>query len=159
MNQALITEARPRIAAVSHRTAVLTSRTFNKAAGVEAFFKCENMQTGGSFKIRGAANLIFSLSTAERAAGVIAYSSGNPAQAVAIAAAHAGAACTIVMPADAPRAKLEATLGYGAKVVTYDRFHDSREQITEEIRSRTGAVLVPPLDHPLIIAGHGTAGI
>src|SRR2546425_9582283 len=98
MNQALIDEARSRIAPVSHRTPVLTSRIFNKAAGIEAFFKCENLQKGGSFKIRGAANLIFSLSASERAAGVVAYSSGNHAQVVAIAAGHAGACCTIVMP-------------------------------------------------------------
>ncbi len=154
-----IVEARERIASLCHLTPVLTSRTFDSAAGVRTFFKCENLQKGGSFKIRGAANLVLALSAADRARGVVAYSSGNHAQAVAIAARHAGASCTIVMPADAPRAKLEATAGYGANVVTYDRFRESREKITEEIRSRTGAVLAPPLDHPLIIAGHGTAAL
>ena len=157
MNRALIAEARLRITPIAHRTPVLTSRSFNATAGVRTFFKCENLQKGGSFKIRGAANLVFSLSPAELARGLVAYSSGNHAQAVAIAARHAGVCCTIVMPADAPRSKLEATAGYGATVVTYDRFHESREKITEEIRIRTGAAPVPPLDHPLIVAGHGTA--
>ena len=155
----MIVEAISRIAPVCHRTPVLTSQTFNSAAGVRTFFKCENLQKGGSFKIRGAANLVFSLSPSERARGVIAYSSGNHAQAVAIAARRAGASCTIVMPADAPRAKLEATAGYGAKIVTYDRMRESREKVTEEIQNRTGAVLAPPLDHPLIIAGHGTVAV
>jgi threonine dehydratase len=100
-----------------------------------------------------------SLSPSDLARGVIAYSSGNHAQAVAIAARHAGSSCTIVMPADAPGAKLEATAGYGATVVTYDRFRESREKATEEIQNRTGAVLAPPLDHPLIIAGHGTTAL
>jgi threonine dehydratase len=135
---------------------VLTSQSFNNAAGVRTFFKCENLQKGGSFKIRGASNLVFSLSLAELGRGVVAYSSGNHAQAVAIAARHAGACCSIVMPADAPRSKFEATVGYGATVITYDRFRESREKITEGIQNRTGAVLVPPLDHPLIIGGHGT---
>ena len=155
----LIAEAGLRIAPVAHRTPVLTSRSFTAAAGVRTFFKCENLQRGGSFKIRGAANLVFSLSAAELGRGVVAYSSGNHGQAVAIAARHAGARCTIVMPADAPRSKLEATAGYGATVITYDRFRESRENITEEIRKRTDAVLAPPLDHPLIVAGHGTAAV
>ena len=156
MNHDLIAEARPRITPIAHRTPVLTSQSFDIAAGVRTFFKCENLQKGGSFKIRGAANLVFSLSPAELGRGLVAYSSGNHAQAVAIAARHAGACCTIVMPADAPRSKLEATVGYGATVITYDRFRESREKITEEIHNRTGAAQVPPLDHPLIIAGHGT---
>jgi threonine dehydratase len=157
VNQALIADARLRIAPIAHRTPVLTSQSFNTTAGARTFFKCENLQKGGSFKIRGASNLVFSLSLAELERGVVAYSSGNHAQAVAIAARHAGACCTIVMPADAPRSKFEATVGYGATVITYDRFRESREKITEEIQNRTGAVLAPPLDHPLIIAGHGTA--
>lgn len=156
MNQALIADARLRITPIAHRTPVLTSQSFNITAGVRTFFKCENLQKGGSFKIRGASNLVFSLSLAELGRGVVAYSSGNHGQAVAIAARHAGACCTIVMPADAPRSKFEATVGYGATVIIYDRFRESREKITEEIQNRTGAVLVPPLDHPLIIGGHGT---
>ncbi len=159
MNQALIAEARCRIAPIAQRTPVLTSLTFNATAGVRTFFKCENLQKGGSFKIRGASNMILSLSPADLARGVVAYSSGNHAQAVAMAARHAGASCSVVMPADAPRSKLEATRGYGATVITYDRFRESREKITEAIQNRTGAVLVPPLDHPLIIAGHGTAAL
>jgi threonine dehydratase len=152
-------ETRSRIAAISQRTPVLTSQGFDMAAGVQTFFKCENLQKGGSFKIRGASNFIFSLSPADRNRGVISYSSGNHAQAVAITAHHVGVSCTIVMPADAPRTKLDATRGYGATVVTYDRFHESREKITEQIQARTGAVLAPPIDHPLIIAGHGTAAV
>jgi threonine dehydratase len=152
-------ETRSRIAAISQRTPVLTSQGFDMAAGVQTFFKCENLQKGGSFKIRGASNFIFSLSPADRNRGVISYSSGNHAQAVAITAHHVGVSCTIVMPADAPRTKLDATRGYGATVVTYDRFHESREKITEQIQARTGAVLVPPIDHPLVIAGHGTAAV
>jgi threonine dehydratase len=155
----LIAEARFRIAPITQRTPVLSSRTFDTAAGARTFFKCENLQKGGSFKTRGASNTILGLSPADLARGVVAYSSGNHAQAVAIAARHAGASCTVVMPADAPRSKLEATRGYGAKVITYDRHRESREKITDEIQSQTDAVLVPPLDHPLIIAGHGTAGL
>src|SRR5947207_5125120 len=156
---AMVREAAARIRPVAQRTPVLTSKTFDREAGVSAFFKCENLQKGGAFKIRGAANLIFSLSDTERAKGLIAYSSGNHAQATAIASRHLGAACTIVMPADAPRSKLEATRGYGADVVTYDRFRESREQITAGIIGKTGATLIPPFDHPLIIAGQGTAAL
>src|SRR6267378_2863800 len=105
----LLREATERIRPVAQRTPVLTSHTFNSESGVSAFFKCENLQKGGAFKIRGASNLILSLSKAELLKGLIAYSSGNHAQATAIAARHVGAACTIVMPADAPRSKLEAT--------------------------------------------------
>src|SRR6266850_2360579 len=140
----LLREAAGRIRPIAQRTPVLTSHTFDAESGLSAFFKCENLQKGGSFKIRGASNLILSLSKAELAKGLIAYSSGNHAQATAIAAHHVGAACTIVMPADAPRSKLEATRGYGAKVVTYDRFRENREQITSGIIEQTGATLVPP---------------
>jgi len=154
---ALIAEARGRIAPLCQRTPVWSSRRFDEAAGVRTFFKCENFQKGGSFKIRGASNLVLSLSPAERERGVVAYSSGNHAQAVAIAARHVGAQCTIVMPADAPRSKLEATAGYGATVVTYDRFRESREEITTEFIRRTGAVLAHPFNDPRIVAGHGTA--
>jgi threonine dehydratase len=150
----MIREAAERIRPIAQRTPVLTSHSFDAESGVNAFFKCENLQTGGAFKIRGAANLVFSL---ENPKEVIAYSSGNHAQATAIAARHVGAACTIVMPADAPRSKLEATRGYGAKVVTYDRFRENREPITAGIIEKTGATLIPPFDHPLIIAGQGTA--
>src|SRR5438552_16813779 len=145
----LLRQAAERIRPIAHRTPVLTSKTFDAESGVSAFFKCENLQKGGAFKIRGAANLVFSLSEAERAKGLIAYSSGNHAQATAIAARHVGAACTIVMPSDAPRSKLAATRGYGATVVTYDRHRENREQIASGIIQETGATLVPPFDHPL----------
>src|SRR5262245_26983360 len=156
---ARLREAAGRIRPIAQRTPVLTSHTFDAESGVSAFFKCENLQKGGAFKIRGASNLILSLSKAELAKGLIAYSSGNHAQATAIAARHVGAACTIVMPSDAPPAKLAGTRGYGATVVTYDRFRENREQITSAIMSETGATLVPPFDHPLIIAGQGTTAL
>jgi threonine dehydratase len=152
----MVHEAADRIRPIAQRTPVLTSHSFDAASGVSAFFKCENLQKGGAFKIRGAASLVFSLDKPKQ---VIAYSSGNHAQATAIAARHVGAACTIVMPADAPRSKLEATRGYGATIVTYDRFRESREQITSGIIEKTGAKLIPPFDHPLIIAGQGTAAL
>ena len=156
---AMVREAAARIRPIAHRTPVLTSKIFDAASGVSAFFKCENLQKGGAFKIRGAANLVFSLSDTERAKGLIAYSSGNHAQATAIAARHLSAACTIVMPADAPRSKLEATRGYGANVVVYDRFRDNREQLAAAIIDKTGATLIPPFDHPMIMAGQGTAAL
>jgi threonine dehydratase len=156
VTSSMIREAAERIRPIAQRTPVLTSHSFDAASGVNAFFKCENLQKGGAFKIRGAANLVLSL---ENPKEVIAYSSGNHAQATAIAARHVGAACTIVMPADAPRSKLEATRGYGARVVIYDRFRETREPITAGIIEKTGAILIPPFDHPLIIAGQGTAAM
>jgi threonine dehydratase len=123
------------------------------------YFKCENLQTGGAFKIRGAANLILSLPEGALAHGVVAYSSGNHAQATAIAARHKGAQATIVMPEDAPRSKTEATRSQGASIVTYNRFADSREQIARRIVEESGATLVPPFDHPMIMAGQGTAAL
>ncbi len=154
-----VRQAAGRIRPVAQRTPVLTSRSFDVLAGTRCHFKCENLQTGGAFKIRGAANLVFSLSPEERSRGVIAYSSGNHAQATAIAARHAGAACTIVMPADAPKSKLAATAGYGARIVTYDRAGEPREAIAARIIDETGAVLIPPFDHPMIMAGQGTAAL
>lgn len=152
-----IEEAAERIAPLAHRTPVLTSRMFDARSGVRAFFKCENLQAGGAFKIRGAANFLFSMPRADLARGVVAYSSGNHAQAVAIAARHLGAPATIVMPSDAAAPKLEATRGYGATVIPYDRFHGSRETIGERVARETGATIVPPFDHEWIIAGQGTA--
>jgi threonine dehydratase len=154
-----VREAARRIAPVAKRTPVLTSRLFSERTGVAARFKCENFQTGGSFKIRGAANLIFSLSEEERTRGVVAFSSGNHAQATAIAARHAGAAATIVLPDDAPRSKVEATRAYGAQIVTYDRLREDREAIGRRLAEETGAVLAPPFDHPKIIAGQGTVAL
>jgi threonine dehydratase len=154
-----VREADRRIRPLAKRTPVFTSQTFNAAAGVEVWFKSENLQKGGAFKIRGAANLVFSLSDAERARGLVAFSSGNHAQAVALAAREAGARCTIVMPADAPRSKMEATRGYGAAIVTYDRRTEDREAVAAALVRETGAVLAPPFDHPRIIAGQGTAAL
>jgi threonine dehydratase len=135
----------------------MTSSAFDRVSGVQGFFKCENLQRGGAFKIRGAANLIFSLAPQQLARGVVAYSSGNHAQATALAAQHAGARATVVMPDDAPPVKREATLAAGAEIVSYDRLRDDREAIARELVARTGAAVIPPFDHPLIIAGQGTA--
>jgi len=148
-----------RIRPLARRTPVFTSAGFDAAAGTRVFFKCENLQRGGAFKIRGAANLVLSLSTESLARGVVAYSSGNHAQATAIAARHVGVASTIVMPEDAPKSKMEATRAHGARIVTYDRFKDSREAIAQSILKETGATLVPPFDHPMIMAGQGTAAM
>ncbi len=126
---------------------------------MQVFFKCENLQRGGAFKIRGAANLILSLPAPALSRGVVAYSSGNHAQATAIAARHVGAPATIVMPEDAPRSKMESTRSYGARVVTYNRFTQNREQIAAGILEETQATLVPPFDHPMIMAGQGTAAL
>jgi threonine dehydratase len=151
--------AAERIRPLARRTPVFTSAGFDAEAGMRAFFKCENLQRGGAFKIRGASNLILSLGETELARGVVAYSSGNHAQATAIAAKHVGARVTIVMPEDAPRSKMEATRAYGAHVVTYNRHNEVREQIAQKILDRTGATLVPPYDHPKIIAGQGTVAL
>ncbi len=122
-------------------------------------FKCENLQRGGSFKIRGASNLILSLPEKDLARGVVAYSSGNHAQAVAIAAHHVKAPATIVMPADAPRVKMEPTRNQGARIITYDRKTESREKIAAKVLEESGATLIPPFDHPMIMAGQGTAAL
>ena len=154
-----ILAASHRIASIAQRTPVFTSRSFNERAGAEVFFKCENFQTGGAFKIRGTSNFIFSIPPTDRSRGVVAFSSGNHAQGVAIAARHAGIPATLVMPLDAPRTKVEATRAQGATIVTYDRFKEKREEIGARIAKETGATLVPPYDHPLIIAGQGTAAL
>jgi threonine dehydratase len=151
--------AAERIRPLARQTPVMTSAGFDQAAGTHAFFKCENLQRGGAFKIRGAANLILSLSPDALARGIVAYSSGNHAQAVAIAARHVGAQATIVMPEDAPRSKMEATLAHGARIVTYDRHKESRESIAAGLMKDGNPTLVPPFDHPMIMAGQGTAAL
>ena len=151
--------AAERIRPLARKTPVFTSAGFDGEAGARVFFKCENLQRGGAFKIRGASNLILSLSAGVLERGVVAYSSGNHAQATAIAAKHVGAQATIVMPEDAPRSKMEATRARGAKIVTYNRFTDSRESIAAAILKESGATLVPPFDHPMIMAGQGTAAL
>jgi threonine dehydratase len=150
-----IRAAATRIARITHRTPVMTSRTFDALTGVRAWFKCENFQRGGAFKLRGAANAILALKP-ER---VVTYSSGNHAQAVAIAAGEVGIPATIVMPADAPKAKLDATRGYGAEVVLFDRLRENRVAIGEAIARQQGATIIPPFDHPLTMAGQGTVAL
>jgi threonine dehydratase len=154
-----IAAAAERVKPLARKTPLHTSRLFDEAAGVRTFFKCENLQRGGAFKIRGATNFILSLSEADRRRGVVTYSSGNHAQAVAIAAAHAGVTATIVMPTDAPKAKLQSTQAYGPKIVFFDRQRENREAIAHKIAQETGAVILPSYDHPWIIAGQGTAAL
>ena len=141
---------------VAHRTPVLTSRMLDEATGAEVVCKAECLQRGGAFKFRGAYSMISRLPDEQRSRGVVAYSSGNHAQAVAIASGIAGVQATILMPADAPPAKLEATRGYGAEVVTYDRYTEDRERLGAALAEERGAALVPPYEHPLIMAGQGT---
>jgi threonine dehydratase len=155
----LIRQAQERINHLVHRTPVITSRSFDEAAGRRVFFKCENLQRGGAFKIRGAANKILSLGADERARGVVAFSSGNHAQAVALAAREAGARAVIAMPTDAPQLKIAATRGYGAEVVFYDRQRDDREAFARQIAERHGSTLVPPYDDYLVMAGQGTSAV
>jgi threonine dehydratase len=149
--------AAERIRAHAHRTPVLTSRTLDEELGARVFFKCENLQRMGAFKFRGAFNALSKFSAAQRKAGVIAFSSGNHAQAVALAAGILGMPAVIVMPNDAPAAKVAATRGYGGNVVLYDRYRDDREQIGRELARAHGLTLVPPYDHADVIAGQGTA--
>lgn len=152
-----ILEARERLAGVAHRTPVLTSRQFNEAAGCEVYFKAENMQRAGAFKFRGAWNKISSLGDARN--GVLAFSSGNHAQATALAAKLRGIPAVIVMPEDAPRIKVAATRGYGAEVIFYDRYKESREETGDRLCRERGLTLVPPFDDYLIMAGQGTAAL
>lgn len=154
-----IQRATERIKGIAHRTPVLTSRSFDALAGANVFFKCENFQRGGAFKIRGASNFIYSIPKDQLPRGVVAYSSGNHAQAVAIAAASVGTAATIVMPTDAPKSKIAATRGYGAQIVFYDRAKEDREEVGKRVAEESGATLVPPYDHPWTIAGQGTAAL
>ena len=155
----LILEAAERIKPLARRTPVMTSRSIDERAGLRVFLKCENLQRTGAFKIRGASNLILSLSPEELARGVVAFSSGNHAQATAVAAKYAGAPATIVMPEDAPRSKVEATRAAGGRIVTYDRMREDREAIAARVLQDQGGTLVPPFDHPMIMAGQGTAAL
>lgn len=152
-----ISKAAERIRPIAKRTPVMTSRSFDQEAGASIFFKCENLQKGGAFKIRGASNFILSIPKEDLKRGVVAHSSGNHAQAVAIAAEFVGAKATLVMPDDAPRAKLEGTRARGADIITYDRLTGNREEISGKFAAETGATMVPPYDHPWTIAGQGTA--
>ena len=152
-----VVQAAGRIAGVANRTPVLTSRTVDEAFGAQVFFKCENMQRMGAFKFRGAYNALMKFTPEQRRAGVVAFSSGNHAQAIALSAKLLGIPATIVMPQDAPAAKVAATRGYGGNVVLYDRYTQDREQIGRELAEKHGLTLIPPYDHPDVIAGQGTA--
>lgn len=145
-----------RIDGHARRTPVMTSRSVDEALGATVFFKCENLQRTGSFKFRGAFNTLSALDRNVRARGVIAFSSGNHAQAIALAAQILGIQATIVMPTDAPASKVAATRGYGAQVVSYDRYREDREAIARALAAERGATVVPPFDHPDVIAGQGT---
>ena len=149
--------AAERLKGIAHRTPVATSRTLDERLGASVFLKCENLQRMGAFKFRGAYNAVARLSAAERARGVLTYSSGNHAQATALACRLLGAQATIVMPENAPRAKRCATEGYGARIVAYDPAREKREEVAERLRQDGDPVLIPPYDHADVIAGQGTA--
>jgi threonine dehydratase len=155
----LIHAARERIAPRIHRTPVVTSRLFNEVAGKEVFFKCENLQRAGAFKIRGATNKIRSLSDDEKSRGIVAFSSGNHAQAVALAGREAGVRVLVAMPDDAPKAKVAGTRDYGAEIIFYDRHKADRETFALELAERERLVMVPPYDDYLILAGQATCGL
>ena len=152
-----VVAAAARIEGHAHRTPVLVSRTADAELGAEVFFKCENLQRMGAFKFRGAFNALARFDARQRAAGVVAFSSGNHAQAVALAARILGMPATIVMPHDAPAAKVAATRGYGGEIVVYDRYREDREAIGRRLAVERGLTLIPPYDHADVIAGQGTA--
>ncbi len=152
-----VESAAARLAGVAHVTPTLTSRTADALTGARVFFKCENLQRMGAFKFRGAYNALAQFSPDQRARGVIAFSSGNHAQGIALSARLLGMRATIVMPTDAPRLKIEATRGYGAEVVLYDRMRENRETIGRALAEERGMTLIPPFDHPHVMAGQGTA--
>jgi threonine dehydratase len=154
-----VLRAAKNIDGIAHKTPVLSSTQLNKSLNASVFFKCENFQRGGAFKFRGATNAIKQLSPEQKAKGVVAYSSGNHAQAVALAASLNAVEATIVMPSDAPAIKLAATRGYGAKVVLYDRATESREEIATSLGKQYGLSVIPPFDHPDVVAGQGTAAL
>jgi threo-3-hydroxy-L-aspartate ammonia-lyase len=152
-----VARAHERIKPFAKRTPVLTSATIDTLTGAKVHFKCENFQRMGAFKFRGAYNALSQLSADQKKKGVVAFSSGNHAQAVALAGKLLGIPATIVMPTDAPRVKLEATRGYGAEVVLYDASNEDRQKIAEKLAAERGLTVIPPFDHPHILAGQGTA--
>ncbi len=152
-----VASAAERLAGHAHRTPVMSSRTVDERTGARVFFKCENFQRMGAFKFRGAHNAMSRLAADERKRGVLAYSSGNHAQAVALAGKLLRVRVTIVMPADAPAVKLDATRGYGAEVVLYDKHKEVREEVAERVARERGLAMIPPFNHPHVIAGQGTA--
>ncbi|GJG98783.1 threo-3-hydroxy-L-aspartate ammonia-lyase [Cupriavidus pauculus] len=149
--------AAQRLAGYANRTPVNTSRTLNDLMGAEVFFKCENFQRMGAFKFRGAFNALSKFTPEQRRGGVVAFSSGNHAQGIALSAKLLGMPATIVMPLDAPALKVAATKGYGATVVSYDRYKEDREAIGRDLAEKHGMTLIPPYDHPDVLAGQGTA--
>jgi len=153
-----IERAARRIDRVAHRTPVVTSRTVDARTGARVFFKCETFQRGGAFKFRGAYNALSALDAAQRARGVVAFSSGNHAQAVALAGRLLGVPCTIVMPSDSPEVKRAATLDYGAEIVLYEREREDREAIGHRLSQERGLAVIPPYDHRDIVGGAGTVG-
>jgi threo-3-hydroxy-L-aspartate ammonia-lyase len=154
-----IQAAAARLKGVAHRTPILTSSTLNRMLGCEVFMKAENFQRMGAFKFRGGYNAINALTDTERARGVLAFSSGNHAQAVALAAQLHGCKAAILMPSDAPQAKLDATRGYGAEVITYDRYKEDRSALAKRLSDERNAVLIPPYDYLPVMAGQGTCGL
>src|SRR5512136_1804678 len=154
-----VQSAAGRLAGQAHRTPVLTSRTFDQIAGCQVFFKCENLQRAGAFKFRGAYNALAQLSPEQQQRGVVAFSSGNHAQGLALAARVLGIPATVVMPSDAPQIKVDATRDYGAEIVFYDRVTGDREAIARQLAAERGLTVIPPFDHPHIIAGQGTAAL
>lgn len=152
-----VVAAAERLAGIAHRTPVLRSRLIDEQLGAEVFFKAENFQRMGAFKFRGAFNAVSKLSEEQRRTGVVTYSSGNHAQAISLAAQLLGVPATIVMPHDAPASKVSATSGYGGKIVRYDRYSEDREEIGNALARERGLTLIPPYDHPDVIAGQGTA--
>lgn len=152
-----VEQAAARIEGAAHRTPVLTSTTFDARANANVFFKCENVQRMGAFKFRGAYNAIARFTDAQRAAGVLTFSSGNHAQAIALSARLAGIRATIIMPKDAPALKVQATKEYGGEVIFYDRYTENREEIGRRLAEERGMTLIPPYDHPDVICGQGTA--
>jgi len=154
-----VRDAAASIAGTAHRTPVVRSRTLDKLVGAEVFLKCENLQRGGAFKFRGAYNAASRLSPEQLRSGLVTYSSGNHAQALALAARELGTTAVIVMPEDAPKSKADAVAGYGAEVTTYDRYTGDRVAIGKEIARQRGLTLIPPYEHPHVIAGQGTAAL
>ncbi|MFD0524031.1 pyridoxal-phosphate dependent enzyme [Paractinoplanes durhamensis] len=154
-----IRDAAHRMAGAVHHTPVIRSRTLDALLGSRVYLKAENLQRIGAFKFRGAYNAIAQLSPAELSRGIAAYSSGNHAQAVALAAAELGSTAVILMPADTPAVKLDAVAGYGAEIVTYDRYTEDRVQIGAALAADRGLTLIPPYEHPHVIAGQGTAAL
>lgn len=159
LNFSDIQAAATRIAGIAHRTPVLTSRTADAASNAQLFFKCENFQRAGAFKFRGACNALARFTDEQKRAGVLTYSSGNHAQAIALAASLFGIKAAIIMPHDAPALKVAATKGYGAEVIVYDRYQEDREAIGRRLAAERGMTLIPPYDHPDVICGQGTAAL